>query len=746
MLPGIAAALVSTIPGYGLALSSIVYAGIYFIETWIEQLDDAATMANLQKSLTFYDIDDSTKDIPNSLNEKVKQDRSWGDSDKDHPNHRSAYYYTIYGGEPGKDYTADLVIAPPRAFRGNGETFESYNLDYFFLTSELASLKDKPYITDVIIGTSPKTYVDTPDEGETQTNAMGLEIPQKQDQKTLTARHEEGVTSEEEKQLIEQIIYDYYRHNTIGAIEQNIQTESRNIFDTIRPYFTNGVPEYRFVNSKDIELTKTLSPLYRPIIVSEERYNQMVDNGEYTQSEIIIDLNAITSSNGPTSGMFDYGASTLKIYLTSTELEKGYKEKFPLSNKGFYYPITKITIGGKIIPNSYYKCEDGNLYFYDTISKIVPNIPLNLGNMFDYGTDEPIPSSSELHIYFDTISYLGVDALNTNDKTARYALAQTLSYSISDYFNQYYIASTNAKRQAELDFTVQTTGMSTLLSTLILAPVTITASVYRSGNSIGKIVVGQLVKIPSAVMEETFEELYLDPLIENFIKTRFDLLEGDEDLGNLLSLLATSMREGFGGLGRFSSHDFSMDVSQSGLLALSAQYGDAFYQSQLAPSQSNPASSIGMTSIAAGASGFGLLFGLASLGLDKYLDSNAVNIYLNAFTGLFSESMQQLIYDLEMDLAASFADQQYSENLVDLTQPLPPITNINPLNIHKRLKMQTLADKLMDDAISASKRAIQQKQANIEANKKLVNLLAENRKRFESLETKSQDNPRRFPI
>ena len=42
--------------------------------------------------------------------------------------------------------------------------------------------------------------------------------------------------------------------------------------------------------------------------------------------------------------------------------------------------------------------------------------------------------------------------------------------------------------------------------------------------TLGRVVVSQLARIPSAIMEETFEELYLDPLIENFIKTRFDIL------------------------------------------------------------------------------------------------------------------------------------------------------------------------------------------------------------------------------
>ncbi|KKL72006.1 hypothetical protein LCGC14_2089220, partial [marine sediment metagenome] len=279
------------VPGYGQVLAPIVYATIYFAETWLEQLENAEAISNLQKSYTFYDIDDSSMDIPNSLNEKTKLARGEGDSDKDHPNHRSAYYYTVYGGESGKDYTANLIMAPPRLFRGNGETFEGYNLDYFLLTSELASLEEKPYITDVIIGTSPNVYDDITPKVVLDAEGNVVENIDYTGTTPLQRWSEEGSYDLERKMAED--LYGYYSLNTIGYIEQKIKSESNREFDTIRPYFTNGVPDYRFVNSEDIEFTKTLSPLYRPIIVSEERYNQM---DTYTQSEIIIDLSIAISS------------------------------------------------------------------------------------------------------------------------------------------------------------------------------------------------------------------------------------------------------------------------------------------------------------------------------------------------------------------------------------------------------------------------------------------------------------------
>ncbi len=272
-----------------------------------------------------------------------------------------------------------------------------------------------------------------------------------------------------------------------------------------------------------------------------------------------------------------------------------------------------------------------------------------------------------MHIHFDTIVVGNTDTTTVNDNTGRLALAQTLSYSISDYFNQYYISATNAKRRADLQFTAMTTMASTALSILIFLPVATSAALARSADAtIGRVVVSQLARIPSAVMEETFEELYLDPLIENFITTRADISGMKEEVGNFLSLLATSMREGLGGLGSFSSHDFSIDVSQNTMAQLAAQYGDTFSQSQLGPSQSSSTSSIGMTAIASGGSIFGMLFGLASVGLDAYFDSDTFNVHMNAFMGLFSGSQQQMTYDLEMDLATILAYQSDSENVDSL--------------------------------------------------------------------------------
>ncbi len=194
-----------------------------------------------------------------------------------------------------------------------------------------------------------------------------------------------------------------------------------------------------------------------------------------------------------------------------------------------------------------------------------------------------------------------------------------------------------------------------------------------------------------------------------------------------------------------------MDVSQSGLLQLSAFYGDRQYDdgTQRITYQPNPASSAATTSFIATASGsgmfgFGLLLGLAALSLDTYLESSAFNIHLNAFRELFSGSQQQMVYQLGIE-TQDLTSGEFVSTPFGAQQPAS-FSNIHPAIVSTHLSQTQSLQELNEMRMENELLIIRLKQENIEANKKLVNLLAENRKRFESLETKSQDSPRRFPI
>ena len=667
ILPGIVAIAVSMIPYVGNVLSPIAYGSIYFLESLVMQGSEKSEAKNLLKSFTYFDIDDLDKDNPYSLNKKTRQDRSYGNFDAKHPNHKSAYYYTVYGGEHGKDYTANLVIAPPQVLRGNGKTFEGYNLDYFLLTSELAALKDKYYITEVIFGTSPKVYLGNLGDDMTE-NDYFLSLFSNLD------------------------VYNDYRKNSIGAIEQLVKERSNDQFDTIRPYFTNGEPNYYFVHSKDIEYTKSLSPLYKPIVVSEERYDQLRRSGDYKRSEIIIDLKKAIS----TWYISDMG-SEIQV---ARYLAAGLKPKILLSNKGFEYPIYYITIGHKLIDPSDYEVKDGWLY-------LSPSIPFDNPDTFD------------LHIHFDTIIYLeNQDRPDTSDENGRLALAQTLSYSISDYFNQYYIAYINGKKKAEDKFILMTTAVSTAISVAILAPL---AAYARSGSSAatsatqkvsyGQILANSLILIGASVVEEVFEELYLDPLIENIVKTRIDLLGGSESMGDFYALLATSIREAFGGVGSAVAGRYKFQISRNQLLSLSESIGAEQHQSALTETSVPVTSIIGTSFIAAISGQYGaLLFGFASIGI-SFTSDFAVNLYN------LHLSPEQLMYGLDMDLASALSYQQslfesgytstVSFDAFSTPTEIQPsfLPNLHPATISAHLESQQLA--LPDEYTTSRENAIE---------------------------------------
>ncbi len=512
-------------------------------------------------------------------------------------------------------------------------------MDYFFLTSELASLKEKPYITDVIIGTSQdaNVYIKTielPFVGIADLSFMAEGVEGYYFFFPVATR----VTKEN--------LYDLYAYNTIGSIEQTVKVDSSGQFDAIRPYFTNGVPDYRFVNSEYIQLTKQLSPLYSSIVVSSQHYQELLSMG-YSKSEIIFDLNSV-----------DLWSHTWNI--NSEERNKGAKQEIMISNKGFEYENIEIYIqapSGRVDVTNYF-IEDGTIYFTRLIRDILGN------TILDFIVGE---NNYDLHLLFDTIIPFetsshyedgnqipnnliaesgGADGgygneqyyyqtIDTNDDTGRLALSQTLSYSISDYFNQYYIAATDANFRVNFEFTWITTLWSTLFSTLIMLPVAVGTAMLSSGNSLGGTVAAQLSRIPSAVVEEVWEELFLDPIIERYFYSRVQLAGGSEAFAEFISMLATSVREGLGGVGSYmaTQHNINLGISFSQFFHLSEQYaGNAQHPTAL-NQLDIPIVSLIMTPIIAGfTGGFGALaLGFTSIGLNFATDF-ASNMILYGLT------------------------------------------------------------------------------------------------------------------
>jgi len=131
------------------------------------------------------------------------------------------------------------------------------------------------------------------------------------------------------------------------------------------------------------------------------------------------------------------------------------------------------------------------------------------------------------------------------------------------------MAAEDGQNKASLDYTILVTFWSTLISNLILVP--ITAGIYSTVSStttFGQMLGISLLNIPKSIVSEIYEELYVDPLIKNWIAARFYEAGWDSEAAEFWSMLVTSFREAiFGGAsdlikGMVGSQDINLEVSQ----------------------------------------------------------------------------------------------------------------------------------------------------------------------------------------
>ncbi|KKN58657.1 hypothetical protein LCGC14_0549880, partial [marine sediment metagenome] len=615
-IAGISSALAGA--AFSLWLAPFVFAGVYFFFSWLDSLAAKSKAANLVVSRTFYsqEILDKQKSwrqgIPPQTyyrtpkNPPTLSERTSKDIDREGlvayaNNHKGAYYTDVFGGEPGNMYEAAVITSPPATWRAaileedddgssgwtsemdtdgmfvaippeevKGPMFTNFNLDYLLITSELPSLEGvldakyplAKYTVDLNVGTNDREN-----------------------------------------------LYNTYQTNTIGFLEQKIETVSDGQFDSIRPLVINGVPQYVFVNSNEEDISKTqpLSPLYSPIVISQSRYGELLSQGIYKHAVMSLLVNC---EYGFVNNAFD----AYQLHPGEAEI---YNAKIPLSPSEFNYPIQQITIdleeplGGLIktveVDPSNYTVIEGNLYFYKTLEEIVfsskaewvgyaiKTTPyINRYGRLYYRTQR-LDLNYNIHITFatvvpyddgraDTLSEIiyentgpslmtglfsildmfhpGIPDIidTTSNDLAKTALAQSTSYAISDYFNQVQMGYTDATNKAERDYTILVTFWSTLISNLVLLPVTVLTIASKMASKVAdvalkpfttfgkvlpKALVLALITVPAGVVTEILEELYVDPYIEIWVSRQITKLGGDEATADFVSLFVTSFREAF---------------------------------------------------------------------------------------------------------------------------------------------------------------------------------------------------------
>jgi hypothetical protein len=361
----------------GSVLRPIVYFAVY--STLSKYFMDVKhhEQVTQQRAREFYD-EDRLGEQPKALNERTSADQDWKESMaaavEGHP---GGYYTTAVGQseKTGETYTADLIVNPRNEERTLGFweragyfispsdgmlEYDYSNLNYFMISSELASLNDRPYTRFNSKFTEPeyKTELVPSYSGYMGLGGYGMSF-------TPTSYRE--VTTELPN------LYNDYRFNTLGYVEYAASKETDGELDRVIPMFgPEGTPQYRLINA-DSEQYRSILPenaLYRPIVVSEDRYSALKEQ-DLVDAELILTVQSERTQN--TKG--------ITFPEITAEERQYYAAKLPITEHEFEYPIETILVDvycdGSIIyqeihlPAESYSQEGNMLYFDEPFEDVV---------------------------------------------------------------------------------------------------------------------------------------------------------------------------------------------------------------------------------------------------------------------------------------------------------------------------------------------------------------------------------------
>jgi len=486
-------------------------------------------MEAVQKADVYYPEDKVGK-APKSLNEKTFWDDFMGESlPSALTGHTGAYYTTVRGQSSGNDYTAHVIVSPPNWERM--QTVSGSLLSFLLMGGVLNSSSmdeqlpfDDNNLDFFLVSNELYTYNEIDDYSYS----------------------EEGGNIE---------LYSQYMTNSLGYATYSITEETDGKLHSIIPICVDGVPSYIFS-----EIDGAFNgAMYKPLVVSQERYDELEENGLTTgQLSIIIQHPDAADTKG---------IATLELSEAETMLE--YQAKVPLASRlgGFEYPISQILlypykdsqqIGSPIeIDNSQYILDSGNLYFITPIHKLL-EININPSHEYHY----------KLEIKIHKI------IPDTTEDTSRLALIQTTSHMCMDYFNLYTYAAQTAYMVSEVEYTRDITLVSTMISTpLVFLGSYLTSSatkMYTEASAIAgkevaktalntmmtdqvrKLTTSQIVKqlltqmaIRTVVgsISEVLQEVILDGIIETLVTGAVKYFKGSQEAAYWISTLVTSARE-----------------------------------------------------------------------------------------------------------------------------------------------------------------------------------------------------------
>jgi hypothetical protein len=452
--------------------------------------------------------------------------------------HPGGYYATVSGGEPGNRYNAEVLVSPPNILRsldiGNIGGLMALLWDNFWNMGE----SDPDVFTNLDFDNIPLDF-----------NLLTSELP--------SYNYRSDYVFPATRNILH--VNNRYALQTLGYLQIKAAKASDNALNVIRPTIVNGVPSYEFVNYGNYENILPQTTLYRPIILSEERYDELeIPLGHLvvkTESIEFLDVDGVNYTEG-------VNAYDLNIF----EQLSPYQAKLPLDGIEFSYPIQSVSVDivkdhtskghtyiarDVLINETSYNSEFGNLYFTNSIEDLI-GIKAYLPSIT---VDDDTSIYYNVHIYFDRF------LPDTDDERSRIALAQSTQYAVMDYFNQYTYAEVSANMISEIAYTETLTFWSTLISAPLIyfGSLGVANTVGKHANEEGARRIGEMVtrikgqfvsNVLKAPIMEIFDEIIKDSFLESIGEVAASYAGWSEDAGFLLGTLLTSARELGGALGK----------------------------------------------------------------------------------------------------------------------------------------------------------------------------------------------------
>jgi len=313
----------------------LIAAGVFALVYWIDSMNAQEAkrreQQNLISSQTFHSLD-SEKDQPNNMNQKALNGRLW----EHYGGHPSAKYTLVTTGEVNPQFTGKIIVSPPNNLRiaTDADLADEFNLEFFGLQETYDTMIEEGMTEEEIQDMMPEfkmfNYI-----RQSYLNLdfllISSELPS---YNSIEYYYFEYGTEDYRTDT-----YNKHQGFTLGFLEQSIISASKGEYDAVRPMCINGRPAYMYINTNDdlSQLTQPLSPLYQPVVISNERYGELFPDSAIPDSTISIDVQSTLLEEPYTFGI---NASDLIYY----ELERGYKAKIPLYSDEFNYPISMITV------------------------------------------------------------------------------------------------------------------------------------------------------------------------------------------------------------------------------------------------------------------------------------------------------------------------------------------------------------------------------------------------------------------